>query len=394
MATIGVLTTSYPRHREDVAGVFVRGMARALAARGHRLEVLAPEPRGGAPPPRDPGVEVRWVRYAPPVLRHTFYGAGVPDNVRRDPRAWPGLATFPAALRRAARRRVAGWDALISHWALPCALVAGAVRGGRPHLAVLHSADVHLMRHLPFRRRWAGAVAESATDLLCASGALRKELLSWIPPVPRARVAGRCHASAMGIEPPLEVAPREALRRRLGFGRFTALSVGRLVGIKGLRGAIEAAAREGIDLVIAGEGPERRRLEDHAARLGAPVRFLGARTGVAKAELLAAADVFVLPSLELPSGRTEGTPTAVLEAAAAGLPIVASATGGIAELFAHERSALLTAPGDASALGASLRRLRDEPALRRRLARAAREVGRAFEWRALAPRLEELLRPR
>jgi glycosyltransferase involved in cell wall biosynthesis len=249
------------------------------------------------------------------------------------------------------------------------------------------------MRRLPLRRRWAGAVADGATDLLFSSAALRREFLSWIPPVPRAKVAGRCHASAMGIEPPPDAGPRDALRRRLGFERFTVLSVGRLVAIKGLRHAIDATAGEDWDLVLAGDGPERRRLEDHAADTGAPTRFLGARTGLAKAELLAAADAFVVPSIELSSGRTEGTPTAVLEAAAAGLPIVASATGGIAEIFEHERSALLVRPGDPIALRASLRRLRNDPALRRRLERHGREVGRSFEWSELAPRIEELLLP-
>lgn len=391
---VGILTTSYPRFEGDVAGVFVRGMARALAARGHRIDVLAPAPRAAAGALDDPGVRVHHVAYAPGPLRRTFYGAGVPDNVRRDPRAWPGLGTFPWALRRATGARVDGWDALISHWALPSALVAGAIRDTRPHLAVLHSADVHLMRRLPFRGAWARAVADASTHLLCASGALRRELLSWIPPVPRARVAGRCHASAMGIEPPAPVGDRAALRRRLGLSRFTALSLGRLVPIKGLDRAIDALAGLDVELVIAGDGPERRRLEDHAARRRAPVRFLGVRTGRAKAELFAAADAFVLPSLELASGRTEGTPTTALEAAAAGLPIVASATGGLAEVFAEGRSALLVPPGDARALRAALARLVGNAPLRRRLASGARRLGHAFTWEALAPRIEALLEDR
>lgn len=349
------------------------------------------------------------------MLHRTFYGSGVPDNVRRDPRAWLGLATFPAALLRAARRHVGRWDAIISHWALPCALIAGAVRheradrrrvwsptrspsqpgradrGGRPHLAVLHSADVHLMGNLPLRERCASAVASSATNLLCASGALRRKFLSWIPPVPRARVAGRCHASAMGIDPLPTVAPRTSLRRRLGFDRFTVLAIARLVEIKGLRDAIDAVAWANVDLVIAGDGPERRRLEERAARRGARVRFVGTRTGRAKAELLAAADAFIAPSIELSSGRTEGTPTSVLEAAAAGLPILASATGGLTEIFESGHSAWLFRAGDVRTMCAGLRRLQSDDAFRARLAHHARAVGKSFEWQALAPRIEQLV---
>lgn len=384
---IGMLTTSYPRHADDVAGAFVRGMARALVARGHEIEVLAPAPGEGAPP-RDEGIDVRWISHGPRVFRRTFYGAGVPDNVH-DPRTWPGLVTFPAALAVEARSRVASWDAVVSHWALPCALAAGLVRGVRPHLAVLHSGDVHLLHRLPFRARWIELVGASADELLFASNALREKLLGALPPLPRARLAGRSHAFAMGIDPAPETRARRTLRKELGLARFTVLTLGRLVPVKGIEHAIEATRElPEVDLRIAGEGPCRPALERAAH---ARVRFLGNVTGVAKAELLRAADALLVPSVELASGRTEGTPTAALEAARAGLPIVASASGGLAEVFEHERSALLVRPGDPVALRDAIARLAEDRVLRRRLSRGGRTVGRHHEWPVLAPRIEALL---
>lgn len=391
MARIGLLTTSYPRREDDVAGIFVRGFARALAARGHSVEVLAPEPRERSAPPLDEGVSVHWVAYARPrSLARTFYGAGVPDNVR-DPRAWPGLVTYPVALHRAALRAAPRWDALVSHWALPCALVAGAVRRERPHLAVLHSADVHLMRRLPLRSRWARAVGESATQLLFSSAALRRDVLDWLPSVARAELAARSHVSAMGIEA-VDAPGRREARTRTGAEGFVVLSLGRLVPIKGVGAAIEAVAGlADAQLWIAGEGPRRRELEAKAAALGVRARFLGEVTGRAKADLFAAADAFVAPSLRERSGRTEGMPTALLEAAAAGLPIVASSAGGVPEVLTHDRSALLIPPGDSGALAEALQRLERDRALRRRLGRAARTVGRRYVWSELAPRIEALL---
>ena len=382
-----MLTTSYPRHADDAAGAFVRGMARALVARGHTVEVLAPAARVGSPP-RDEGIDVRWVSYAPRALRRTFYGAGAPDNVR-DPRAWPGLVSFPLGLALEARRRVRGWDAIVSHWALPCALVAGLVRGARPHLAVLHSADVHLLRRLPLSARWIERVGDSADALLFASGALRDEALAALPPLPRARLAGRAHASAMGVPDPPEVRPRRALRKERGLSRFTVLSLGRLVPIKGVAHLLEATRDLDADVLIAGDGPLRGELERAA---GERARFLGAVGPLEKAELMRAADAIVLPSIELPSGRSEGTPTTALEAARAGLPVVASRTGGLPEVFEHERSALLVPPGDASALRDALARLAADRNLRRRLARNGKRVGERYAWPALAPRIEALLR--
>jgi glycosyltransferase involved in cell wall biosynthesis len=112
---------------------------------------------------------------------------------------------------------------------------------------------------------------------------------------------------------------------------------------------------------IVGDGPDRTAV---AAELGDAGELLGERDDVA--EQLARADVFVL------SSRSEGLPMAILEAMAAGLPVVATAVGGIPELVADGETGLLVPPGDADALAEALRRLVADPELRRRLGDAAR----------------------
>ena len=407
---IGLVTTSFPRFEGDIAGAFVLGFARALVSRGHAVRVLAPEAEAGEAPSGFEGIEVRWVAYVRPrSWSRTFYGAGVPDNLRTDPRAWLGLGPFAVALFRCAGEALAGCDALVSHWAVPCALAAGAVRGGRPHLAVLHSADVHALCKLPLGGVIARRVARSATALLFVSERQRDRFLALLPSLERARVAGQCHVSAMGIDPLPEGRSRREARRALGLERFTVLSMGRLVPIKGIDCAIEAvsAARcalgpgpsaqsgdgDGVELVVAGDGPERDRLERHAAARGARVRFVGLVTGAAKADLLRAADAFVLPSIETRAGRSEGLPTTLLEAMHASLPVVATDTGGIDTVVTHDRSGLLVPPDRPDALRAALARLRDDRSLRRRLARAGHNTAKRYLWAELAPHLEALLTP-
>lgn len=388
---IGMLTTSYPRSDGDAAGAFVRGMACALAARGHTLEVLAPRPRERSAPPRDDGVALRWVSYAPSALERTFYGAGVPDNVR-DPLAWPGLAGFPVALTRQASRSASGWDAVISHWALPCGLVAAGVRGRRPHLAVFHSADVHLMRRLPGRGRIAAGLARGSSAMLFSSAALREEVLSWMRPKDAAHVAGRAHAHAMGVALEAPSGDRRALRRTLGLGRFSVLALARLVPVKGLGVLVRAlAGTPDAHLLIAGEGPERDALVSLARQHDVRLDLLGHVGPQRKADLLHACHAYALPSVKLASGRTEGTPTALLEAATAGLPIVASDVGGVGEVLTHDRSALLVPPNDPNALRAALTSLREDRNLRRRLGRAAQTAARPYAWPQVAEMLEALL---
>jgi glycosyltransferase involved in cell wall biosynthesis len=119
--------------------------------------------------------------------------------------------------------------------------------------------------------------------------------------------------------------------------------------------------------LIVGEGPDRPELEAEIRRLeiGDNVQLLGERRDVL--ELLADADVFVL------SSASEGMPVSVLEAMAAGLPVVGSRVGGVPELVVDGETGLLVEPGDPDELAAAIDRLLADPQLRRRLA----ETGRA-----------------
>jgi glycosyltransferase involved in cell wall biosynthesis len=166
------------------------------------------------------------------------------------------------------------------------------------------------------------------------------------------------------------VRPRDpALRAELVRGRpgFVVLTPARFHEQKGHAYLLEAAAQvPDATFVFAGEGELRPAMERRARELGVMDRcmFLGHRADVPA--LLAAADLFVLPSL------FEGLPVSVLEAMAAERPIIATAVGGTDEAVVDGATGLLVPPRDAVALAAAISRLRAEPALARRLARAGR----------------------
>lgn len=171
---------------------------------------------------------------------------------------------------------------------------------------------------------------------------------------------------------------RESARRQLDLheSEFVVGCVGRLVALKNHAAAIHALARlagghsPGMHsrkvLALIGEGPLRADLGRLAQELGVAdrVRFVGERTNVS--ELLPGLDAFLMPSL------TEGHSIALLEAAAAGLPIVATDVGGNPEIVAPDHSGLLVPPGDPAAIAAALERLTDDPELARRLGANAR----------------------
>ena len=145
--------------------------------------------------------------------------------------------------------------------------------------------------------------------------------------------------------------------------------VARLTRQKGHRYLFEALASSpalaDVQLLVIGGGEEREALEQDAIAKGlsARVHFLGVRRDVGN--LLAAMDVFVLPSL------WEGLPLAMVLAMGAGVPVVASSVAGVPEVVDDGRTGLLVPPSDPRALGAALRRLFDDPALRERIGRQA-----------------------
>lgn len=123
----------------------------------------------------------------------------------------------------------------------------------------------------------------------------------------------------------------------------------------------------GAHLVVVGDGELAPDLTRRVTALGLDgrVHFLGARRDLGN--LLAAFDVFVMPSL------WEGLPLSLVLAMGAGLPVVATRVAGIPELVQHESTGLLVEPGDAAALGSALARVVDDGGLAARLGRAARE---------------------
>jgi glycosyltransferase involved in cell wall biosynthesis len=158
-----------------------------------------------------------------------------------------------------------------------------------------------------------------------------------------------------------------ALRSNLSAGKVV-LAVGRLSKEKAHADLVEAVALLkdlSVQLVLVGEGPEREAITNLAATRQVPLTMAGQITDVA--HYFALADVFVLPS------HSEGSPNVLLEAMAAGLPIVATNVGGIPDAVTTGEQALLVPPSQPQALAAAIRRLLGDPALVSRLAASARD---------------------
>jgi len=222
-----------------------------------------------------------------------------------------------------------------------------------------------------------------ALFVACISHFCRSQVLIWTPP----DRWGRVHIVHCGVDPG-EFTPRPHRTRG-----HRLLFTGRLAAVKGLPILLEAVARlapehPDIELLLAGDGPDRPALEQRAADLGITdrVRFLGYQSSDQVRALLQETDVFALPSF------AEGVPVVLMEAMASGVPVVTTRIAGIPELVEDDVSGFVVPPGDVAALVAAIDALLRDPSLRSRLGAAGRAtVEREFDIDAEGAWMGEIL---
>jgi glycosyltransferase involved in cell wall biosynthesis len=388
-----MVTSSYPKFPGDVTAPFIEAIARGVAARGHEVDVVLPahpELRRGA------GEPVRFFPYAyspRPAWSRWGYAQSLRSDVSVRGAAWLLAPLAALALRAEVASRLGErrYDVAHVHWVVPNAALVSDVLSAHaaPAVVSLHGSDVFVAERLwPARALARRAMRRAGAVTACSADLLTRALRLGAPPA-RSRVVP--YGVDLGAFSP---AVRAAgTRARLGVPEpaFLVLGLGRLVEKKGFRYLIEAAARlEGVHVAIAGEGDLRSALQEQARRAGVAAHFPGALDREAIAAAIAAADVVAVPSVVDHAGNVDGLPNALLEALAAGKPVVASRVAGIPDVVEHGRNGLLVAEKDVAALAAALERLRREPETRRTLgAEARRRAEEQLSWEASARLFEE-----
>jgi len=343
-------------------------VAEFLRGRGHDVEVLTTAPVAPAPQP----YPVHWIPRPLPAAGRYAYGALLAGRIARGvdvvySTGMIGRTRVGSLLGRAPRVVKLTGDPAYER----------ALRYGLTTMPLDAFQEARGAR-IATLKAVRDAALSGARLYVCPSESLRRIASGWrtVPPE-RIRVVPNPVAAP-------ELPPRDELRRRHGFSGFTLVAAGRLVPQKALDVALQALARcEGARLVVVGEGPERRRLEELAG--GRPVRFLGACPRDVVFELLAAADAVLL------SSSWENFPHAVVEGLAAGTPVVATDVGGVGEIVHDGVNGLLVPPGDAEGLAGAIGRLAGDGTLRERLRAAARGSVSGYAPSAIYGRLESLL---
>ncbi|MGQ0608710.1 MAG: glycosyltransferase [Chloroflexota bacterium] len=328
-------------------------------------------------------------------LREPLEEAGIPVTVipgrsrslAGDPRALPELRRLYRDLAHVVDDH--GSDVVQTHLMRSLDFLALALRRRPSRTSVIwtfHNARLDLRADQLPGRRWllrpkrAGyrslyrRASRVAGALIAVSDDVARTIDAELRPA-----AGRLVTIPNGVEVErYAIEPDRAVRRQIGVPEAAPMfiCVAKMLEQKGHRYLVDALAatdddREPMHAVLLGDGPLRDEIEGraHAAGVAARIHFLGTRSDVPR--LLRAADAFILPSL------WEGLPMALLEAMAAGLPVIATSVSGTRQVVEDGRTGILVAPGDSAALASAMGRLAGDPRLRARLGGAGRDHVRA-----------------
>jgi glycosyltransferase involved in cell wall biosynthesis len=385
----------YPNDAKDMRAIYVHDIVRHLVHLGHRVCVVAPASSGV--PLRDEfdGVEIR--RFPLTLPDDLSYGkvaqsrVGVLNRIKRV----TTMATYMARQYRAVIDASVDFkpDLLHGHWAIPTgpAIVAAARRLHVPSVITMHGGDVYVNKaegyDFPTRFYVRPVLKWTLQNASCLTA-----------------ISDDCVHHALRAGAPLEniklimngadlrrFSPLPDGSRPRPYGPKMIFACRQLFPRKGIRFLISAAAKlrhkhPDLQLVIAGDGFERRDLEKQAHDLGLAdvTKFLGWVANTDLAQYFRACAVSVIPSLE------EGFGIPAAEAMGCEVPVVATDAGGLPEVVEHNVTGLVVPKGDVDALAAAIDTLLSDEALRERMGKAGRQRALArFDWSRSAEKFVE-----
>ena len=364
-----VLTTSYPDYPGSYRGIFVWRTAQGLIERGYEISVVTPrifrrsrpfEANGGERIYRFPFLseEKLLVEYDRiPFLRMMTY-------------MFSGLLSCVRVVHQDRCQLIH------AHFVIPTGLIAALVGICLKIPVVIQAHGSDLTKYAALNRWMAWLIAFTAKrvdHVIAVSDELYTILITEFGVSPDKITVRSC-----GIDTNhFKAIPRDLARKRLGLSKQAGivLFVGSLSPYKGIDVLLSALAKiveqdSSLQLVLVGEGPLREQLLLEARDLAVHkvVHFVGHKPNEEMPLWYSAADIFVLPSLR------EGTPLALLEALSCEVPVVVSRAGGMEKVIENGKNGLLTKIADPADLEKKLRLLLEDPAMRQRFRKKARDT--------------------
>lgn len=378
-----VAASTFPRWKDDTEPRFILDYCIGLS-RYYDVTALVPAAVGAADREILENVSVIRYHYFPVHAWETlcYPGAIVPRIKEKKIRLF--LVPFLLlSLLYHLRKYEKQFDYIHAHWLIPQGIMASFCK--TPCLVTGHGGDVGELNHSVFRLLKKRCLQKaSAVTVVSAhlSAILQKQYgydTAQIIPM-------GCNTGY--FTPACRVADYFSQG-----SRKVVLFVGRLAEKKGVPYLIRAMQRSDALLVIVGSGPLESDCRSlvRELHLEDKVRFAGPMPHTQLRAVYASADIFAAPSVTAENGDVEGFGLVILEAMASGLPVIASASGGITDIITDGENGLLARERDWEQLAAQINRLLDDPGLAETLSRASLQTAQRFDYAIIAEKYAALI---
>lgn len=384
-----MLTSTLPRWKGDSTPRFVLDLAATLAEFGWRIDLLAPGYKGAAGVEAMEGTTVHRFPYVIPSSMQTLcYSGGIMPNVRSNPAKSVLVPPFLASAFIATRRLISRLKPVLihAHWTVPMGLVAALVAPRATPVAVtVHGSDVLDLGGSILNRLKSRVLARA--DIITCNGSITEAaVVKLLPPGKRimripmgARIAQP--GTAHGVSMPA--------------GRFIILFAGRLFRGKGLDDLLDAIADFGSGtrpfLLVAGTGPEETRFKRRAEslELASDIAFLGGLDHSRLLALMQDVNAVVVPTRNTEWIEAQGL--VIAESMLAGVPTIATLSGGAEDHVQDGKTGLLVPPRDPVAIRSALTSFIEDPSAARAIGDAGRHYALGnLTWKASARAFDTL----
>lgn len=377
-----VTASTFPRWEGDTEPRFVLDLAAHMTDQ-FQVTALVPAAPGAKEREILEGVEVIRYHYFPVHKWETlcYPGAIVPRIKEKKIRMFLVPFLF-ISLYFHLFKLLPKYDIVHAHWLIPQGIVQSFFK--KPYIVTGHGGDVvslnkGIIRKLKIRclkkARHVTVVSEYSQEKV-------RELVYEVKP----------DIISMGVDTS-QFGEQYHISDYFGQGdKKVVLFVGRLVEIKGVAYLIEAMRQIEAMLVIVGDGPFRSELERQAMNMREKVVFLGSKTHRELQAIYASADIFVSPSITLKDGSKEGLPTAIMEAMASGLPVVASNSGGISQLIKDRINGLLCEEKCVRQIVDNISNLINDEALRNSILAESKKTIEEYDYHVIADKYKKIMK--
>lgn len=401
-----VIATTFPRWQKDKEATFVLELSKELMKNGLDVSVLVPDSKGAKKCEVYEGLKVyRFSYFFPRGMQKLAYG-GILPNIKKNPFLllevpFFVLFEFLNAMKIIKKEKI---DIVHSHWIIPQGFIGAILKKlfGVKHVVTIHAGGIFALNRFPLKRQIANFIVNNSDVITAVSGLGKKNLDKIVSTKLKKQTENKTKVIPMGIYTnkfKLGIS-KNVLKKKYGIeSKHAVLFIGRIAEKKGLEYLIRAInlIRKNINdvmLIVVGDGPLRTHLEKLSENLGLEkhINFVGYKVGNDKISYLSLSDLVVVPSIVTASGDTEGLPVTVMEAMAAGKPVIASDVGGMNEIITNNVDGILVKQKNVKQLAESISLLFRDIQLCDKLSRNALLTSKNYDWSEIGKRYYSVIK--